>query len=657
MDIEKIARKLKPLMPTDVDRWLRTRESAEPGLKGLIDKQILSKARTTFGDLDSRILLSLPPPHKARGAIHLGAVLYEQEKWPAGVSSGELLQNLAIFGRSGAGKTNVAFHLLEQFGAKKIPFLFLDWKRTARHLLPRLKAKVNVYTPGRPLAPLVFNPFIVPPGLEPNVYINQVVDVMADAFTLGDGARSVLQRSVVACYNQGNHAPLASEVLAELGKLPGTGRAGGWKISATRALESLTFADLSGKDRVSQEQLARLLLEENTIIELDALSESGKKFLVPLLLLWLFYVQLGGTEREKLKLAVFVEEAHHLLYRQERRSSETVMNILLRQCREVGLAMLVIDQHPHMISSVALGNCYTSICMNLKDPSDMNKAAAISLVDEEDKRLFSRLPVGQGVVKLQDRWRRPFLVGFPLVKINKGAVTDAALARYVRRNSTGTARNRALSHELGRVSQSSLWDGGLSDTALRFIEDVIIHQDDGVKRRYERLSLNAGAGTRLKEELIEDGWLDSETVSVGRTRKVLLRPTVEARKLLGLEEGIELRASVAHEYWKRFYARRFAEKGYKIELEAQRAGGRVDVLAVKNGERVGIEVETGKSDVVANVRNCLRSGFARVMVVATDEVAMRKVERQLAEAGLLIPTRVELGLRDENTVAIDRHPH
>ncbi len=645
MEIQRIARKLRPLMPKEVDRWLAVRETAEPDLRDLIDKQILSTARKKLGDVNTKALLSLPPERKIRGAIHLGAVLYEKAKWPAGISTGELLQNLAIFGRSGAGKTNVSFHILEQLAEKKIPFLFLDWKRTARHLLPRLKTRVNVYTPGRSLAPMAFHPFIAPPGLESNVYINQVVDVLADAFTLGDGARSVLQRSLANCHSQGNEAPTVQEVLAEVDKLPNAGRAGNWKISAIRALESLAFANLSGKDALSQEQLAQLLLQENTIIELDALTESGKKFLVPLLLLWLFHVQLSGTVREKLKLVIFIEEAHHLLYLQERRANETLMNRFLRQCREVGLATIVIDQHPHMLSRVALGNVFTSIVLNLKDPSDIRKAAALSQVDDEEKGVFSALPIGQGVVKLQDRWREPFLVQFPLVRVSKGSITDSALARYIRRNRTGTGRQRALSPEFGQVSRVSMWDTVLSEGALCFLEDVHNHEDDGVKKRYERLGLSAGVGTRLKETLIDDGWLEAQIISVGHTRKVLLRLTTEARRNLGVDEAAP-RGSIAHEYWKRFYARRFEEDGHRVTLEAERVGGRVDVLAVKNGERVAIEVETGKSDVVGNVKNNLRSKFDRIMVVATDDEAMAKVERQLGEGGLLIANRVQLVIRD-----------
>jgi hypothetical protein len=646
MDVEKLAAKLEPLMPGDVEHWLRVRDTAESDLKALIDHEIAHTAHAVLGHFRSKILLSLPPERKANGTFNLGTILYEKEKWPVGISRSEFLQNLCIFGRSGAGKTNVAFHLLEQLVVRKIPFLFLDWKRTARHLIPRIKGKINIYTPGRPLSGFPFNPFIAPPGVEHNIYINHVVDVMAEAYTLGDGARSVLQKAIASCYKD-DKWPTVSEVLVAVEKMSLKERGKGWQISAIRALESLKFSDLSSTEQQTQEQLLRTLTRENTIVELDGLNQSAKKFLIPVLCLWLYYVKLGSPEREKLGLAIFVEEAHHVLYRQEQRSKESLMNMLLRQCREIGIGMVVIDQHPHLISSAALGNTYTSICLNQKDPSDINRAAGLSMVDESDKRYFSMLPVGQGIVKLQDRWRNPFLVRFPLVDVRKGVVTDDVLKRFLRRCERGSAGRGFLGKEFGRVRQVRLADRVLEDEALRFIEDVIDHQDDGVKARYKRLGLSVHKGNRIKEALTEDGWLDAEIVKVGRSRKVLLRPTREARTALGIDANdAAFVGSVVHEYWKRFYARCFEERGYRVRLEAARVGGRVDVLACNGSERVGIEVETGKSHVVENVRQGLRSKLDRIIVVATDEAAMRIVERQLAKAGLIIPGRVELVLRE-----------
>src|SRR6185295_8261159 len=133
MDIEKLARKLKPLIPETVNQWLNARETADSDLKALIDKQIAFQAQRLLGDYREKVLLSLPPESKIKGPIHLGKVQYEKEKWDAGIRESELMQNMGIFGRSGAGKTNTTFHVLGQLVDRRIPFLYLDWKRTARH--------------------------------------------------------------------------------------------------------------------------------------------------------------------------------------------------------------------------------------------------------------------------------------------------------------------------------------------------------------------------------------------------------------------------------------------------------------------------------------------------------------------------------------------
>lgn len=636
MNVEILARKLQPLMPNEVKAWMRTRD-LDAGMRELVEQQITSMAYRVFGDFRSRILLSLPPRSKSRGTLRLGTVLYEREKWSFSLSESELLQNLAVFGRSGAGKTNAVFHLLQQLHGRHVPVLFLDWKRTGRHLLPLLKGDVGVFTPGRPLAPFAFDPLLVPPGVESSVYVNHLVDVIADSFTLGDGAKSLLHKTFNAAYTKGQGQASLDDATRELEQIPDKERVRAWKTSAIRALESLPRA--AGSTSEPQQRFTQQLLGRTTILELDALSQGGRKFLVPLLCYWLYQVKLASSPREKLSLVIVVEEAHHVLYRQENRAKESLMNMLLRQCRELGIAFIIVDQHPHLISSAALGNTFTTFCLNLKDPSDINRAAGLCLLDENERRYLTLLPVGQGIIKLQDRWRLPFLLRFPLVPIQKGAVSDSDLQRFASMT-TGSGSLRLLSRDFGGVQRVQADDDPLDRVELDFLEDVLTHKDDGVKERYRRLSVSIGRGHAVKEKLVAENWLDEAVVPVEQTRKVVLRLSVKAREFLGLHTPT--RESLPHEYWKCFYRRVLEKRGYTVKIEAPRRIGSVDLLAESGRKRCGIEVETGSSNAVKNVSLNLREGFHRVLVVATDERAFAKVEKQLARAGLLMPTRVRV---------------
>lgn len=49
--------------------------------------------------------------------------------------------------------------------------------------------------------------------------------------------------------------------------------------------------------------------------------------------------------------------------------------------------------------------------------------------------------------------------------------------------------------------------------------------------------------------------------------------------------------------------------------------------------RWAVEVETGKSEVVTNVRNGLLAAFGKVVVVPTDKRARERLERELLGKG------------------------
>lgn len=88
------------------------------------------------------------------------------------------------------------------------------------------------------------------------------------------------------------------------------------------------------------------------------------------------------------------------------------------------------------------------------------------------------------------------------------------------------------------------------------------------------------------------------------------------------------------------------KKGFAVEPEYSRAVGRMDLRASNKTEIIGIEIETGKSDVAHNVRQDLLANCTKVIVVCTDDPACSAVTRKLKDADLLIPNYVQVVLRD-----------
>ena len=215
------------------------------------------------------------------------------------------------------------------------------------------------------------------------------------------------------------------------------GRESGWMESAMRAVEVLCFGEMGNVLNSPRPIDVAKLLDRRVILELDALTNADKTFLIESLLLWIHHYRMAQEQREDFKHAIVIEEAHHILLRkkQEVTGEETVTDILLREIRELGESVICLDQHPSLISKPALGNTYTTFAFNLKHRGDIAMIQDCLHLDSEQAGYLNRLEVGWAVAKLQGRWFFPFLVKLPLVQMKKGSVTD----EHIRRRLLATA--------------------------------------------------------------------------------------------------------------------------------------------------------------------------------------------------------------------------
>jgi len=695
MNVDEVFRKLKPVMGDRLDVLWQEYILADEATRQLIEKTLrIMLARRYAEAFDSeQVLLEPPPENVAAGEYPLGIIHYGEDRFhPFGLREAEFIQHIAIFGRSGSGKTNVAYLILLNLVRAGKPFLVFDWKRNYRDLLSLPECKdLLVFTVGRNVSPFRFNPLIPPPGTPATVWLKKLIEIMCHAYFLGEGVSVLLMRAIDALYRErGTYDgstvsyPTMADIRDWLVAYRAKGREAGWMESAMRAVEVLCFGEVGHVLNGRPFDIERLL-EEQVILELDALTNADKTFLIEALLLWIHHFRMGQTERERFKHAVFIEEAHHILLRkkQEATGEETVTDVLLREIRELGESIICMDQHPSLISKPALGNTYATFAMSLKHRGDIAMIKDCLLLDSEQAGYLGKLDVGWAVTKLQGRWFKPFLVSFPVVTLDKGSMTDEAIrarlaARPAGRSSLLAAQegdSAAISGQEGYSIASASADAaippipstekveegkgkggctiGLTTKEEEFLRHVLHDEASSVTQRYHHLGLSSRLGTGVQNSLLRRGLISSQSVPFDNGRIKALSLTAAGREALGCETQASTRhGSVEHRYWRwrAKLAARLRECGYTVQEESPIGGGMtIDILASKDGRRIAFEIETGKSDVLANVKKLDGAGVDEVVVVATSAKGAELLGRLVGGHGQVqvidVSTAVKAGNR------------
>jgi hypothetical protein len=534
-NIRQLCLRLKPILGSKIDQIYEAYLSEDSEGKKQVENYLeLLAAKYILQELGQPETILLPPSkEKAAGEYQIGTVQYAgKDLYPFGLKEGEWIQHVAILGRSGAGKTNVGFLILEQLKKKGKPFLLFDWKRNYRDLLALSEFKdVEVYTIGRNIAPFTFNPLIPPAGTNPKTWLKKLNEVIAHAYCLGNGVLFLLQEAVDAVYEEAGvydgtveKWPTFKDVLFKARNMNTRGRESGWLSSTLRALSTLCFGDMDKLVNSSNNKTIGHILTQNVILELDALTQSDKTFFIQSVLLYLHHKRMTEERREDFKHTIIIEEAHHILS-DERRSlvgGQSVIDIIFREIREFGESLILLDQHPSKISLYALGNTYCTICMNLKHKTDINAMGQCLLLDKE-REILGTLEVGQAVVKLQGRIARPFQITIPEFIIEKGKISDALIKQHMQNIAPAEPEEdfrlpNQVTVEVAKKLKS------IDDSVLAFLKDIQQYPDSGIAERYKRLEISVRQGQKLeanalKKDLIEE---HVETTKTGRLKVIQL---------------------------------------------------------------------------------------------------------------------------------------
>lgn len=444
-DLKLVCQRLKPLVGARADAlWIAYLTAQTPLAKRETEALIhmmAAKHLTSRVD-DQKILLPPPSEEAASGEFPLGTVLYGQQPvTPLFLRRENFLKHLGIFSITGGGKTTVAQNLLLGLLEKDVPFLVIDWKRSYRALraLDRPHTKdLRVFTVGRKSASMFrWNPLRGPPGVHPKTWISTVAEALEKSHISGPGVADILIEILDKKFADTglydgipDQYPNFFDAREELERVQFKGRRMLWQDSCLRIVNTFIFGPAAGAFNARNPIKLEELLEKPVVIELDQeLPKPLRVFLNDIILRWIHLYRLGQGETDDLRHVTILEEVHNLfpkssIEKQATNSLETVF----REIRSFGEGLVSITQHPSLLPVYVMGNCNTLILLGLQHEDDILTARRALFLNRGDEVFLDRLAVGEGIVKIKGRVD-PCYVKFPLVPIQKGAVSDDDLGQ------------------------------------------------------------------------------------------------------------------------------------------------------------------------------------------------------------------------------------
>lgn len=593
-------RKLKPLYGTAIDLLWIEYQTADVERKREIEEYLMLLGVKHLGLAvgDEKLVLDAPPAALiGDGEFMIGMVSYPSiPPYPFRVKRNELLRHVFILGPTGTGKSTLLLNVLLQIQAARIPFMVFDFKRNYRCLLRATGSEsLIVFTVGRNTAPLSINALTPPPGVEFEEWAEALSDIISTSYLLLQGARNVMKEALLQAHAQhGTAATLthAYELLArELDATRSGSRRYGWLESSTRSLEELTKGSFGKALNATNGTPVAALLIHPVVFELQGFGDDQKRFFC---LLWLEIILLlrksSSAPREQLQHVLIFDEGHNVFPR-ERMGEVSVPARLAREVREFGEAIIAATQQADVSESL-IANSGFKLILRCDYPKDVTFASQLLQIDA---RWLPKLPIGTGIARLPVRFYSPILFTFGVQPIKNLTITDEEVHDQWSRTQPATQE------DVGTAPTGIL----VSEREEALLRDVAMTPISPITHRYQRLGWHMEVGNRTKDAIIKRGLARFDAVSTHRGQVKILTLTPDGIALLA-SRGVTIKpvrgGGAAHEFWKHELRIVLERRGYIVTEEYPLGGGKTaDLRAERDGRVLFIEIETGRSDIAANV--------------------------------------------------------
>jgi hypothetical protein len=583
-------------------------------------------------------LLQSPQLDECSGEIVLGTVMQGNRNLHSfAVSLSDLQKHVAIFGSTGFGKTTLIINILGQLLGHGIPFLYFDFKQDLRHIRgwPIIVLRWNW---------LKINPLQPPKGVEAKQWMTVVADICAHTFGWFWASENYLMQHMNRLYDEreGNGYPTLREVYELTVNTQETSR----RYSEYRdvVMNRLASILIVLKDVIDCEAGFPIeeLLNYPVVIELDGLRRDEQNFLVELLLAYIFSYRIANSHRGKLRHVLIFDEATRVYFKKREYRETTVelgmpfIDTVPQIIRDYSEGMIFAAQEPSMISHSVLANTSLKIVGFLGEGEDIEAVVKSLDLEEDERSTITKLERGEWLVKKSGM--KPFLMRSPDFPVEKN-ISDkellkrmqpilSRLKRTVKTKPTveKTARPEPM---IKKILQTSEFPP-VSEDVRALLTNINSHPFMTISSRCKALGLSGRKIESAKAEIVEKGLAKEVSIALGSHRPamflVLTDLGLSYLRNSGQDVGLwERVGSVGfeHRLYQVLIAYSLRMVGWQTFIEREMGSGRrVDVLAMREGKKIGIEVELGKVSLEEELK-CLDQLDELAILVADQETVLR----------------------------------
>ena len=264
----------------------------------------------------------------------------------------------------------------------------------------------------------------------------------------------------------------------------------------------------------------------------------------------------------------------------------------------------------------SLGNLSTKFALSMSLNQDVQAIANAMLLDPDQKKYLSMLTLGQAICR-SDRLTQPILLSIPHIPIKKGLMTDEDVKSHMRGYLQDLQAKPSPPVQPGTVRTIPKQES-LSPLGRIMLENIAQKPIIGVVKRLKELGLSLTHGYQVIDELVTHQLIRPCMVD----RQKLYELTSAGKNMLGKRFQLKGRGGIEH----RYYVEKI--KSYYLDREGFTFIEKDDIdLVVETYEHtIAIQVETGKSNIHANLMKIGKYKSDLKYVLATTKEAEIKIK-------------------------------